>query len=98
MAGRVGFMEVWFPVAAILGTWWSWHDQRRRCRVCQRRLTLPVSFGNWGSPLLDRVGTELVCTRGHGTLYVPGMHWSSAEPERWTNFDASYNDLFTGKG
>lgn len=98
MAGRVGFMEVWFSVAAILGTWWSWHDQRRRCRVCQRRLTLPVSFGNWGSPLLDRVGTELVCTRGHGTLYVPGMHWSSAEPERWTNFDASYNDLFTGKG
>lgn len=96
MAGRAYFMEIWFPIAAGLAVWWAWHDQRRRCRVCLRRLTLPVSFGNWGSPLLDRVGTELVCERGHGTLYVPGMHWSSSQPERWTGFDSSYSDLFSG--
>ncbi|HWQ54886.1 MAG TPA: ABC transporter permease [Bryobacteraceae bacterium] len=98
IAGRAYGVEIWFPIAAGLAVWWGWHDQRRRCRVCLHRLTLPVSFGNWGSPLLDRVGTELVCEHGHGTLYIPGMHWSSSEPERWTNFDDSYNDLFTGQG
>jgi hypothetical protein len=96
-AGRGYFMEGWFVIATGLALWWSWRDARRRCRVCLYRLTFPVSFGNWGSPLLDRVGTELVCERGHGTLYVSGMHWSSSEPERWTEFDSSYNDLFSGE-
>ena len=96
-AGHGLLVEPVFLIATCLALWWNWRDQRRRCRVCLQRLTLPVSFGNWGSPLLDRVGTELVCERGHGSLYVPGMHWSSSEKERWTNLDSSWTDLFSAK-
>jgi hypothetical protein len=96
-AGRGYLVEPIFLISVWLVVWWCWRDQRRRCRTCLYRLTLPVSFGNYGSPLLDRVGTELVCERGHGTLYVPGMHWSSSQPERWTRLDDSWEDLFSAK-
>jgi len=96
-AGRGLLVEPFFLIAICLAVWWNWRDQRRRCRTCLSRLTLPVSFGNYGSPLLDRVGTELVCERGHGSLYVPGMHWSSSPQEHWTKLDSSWSDLFSAK-
>ena len=57
-------------------------DQRYRCRVCLRRLRMPVATGSWsrilqsGSPR-----TEYICTYGHGTLSEDDLHITSAE---WT--------------
>ena len=60
-AGRGLMVEPLFLLASCGAVWWAWRDQRRRCRVCLHRLTLPVHFGNLGSPLLERTGMELVC-------------------------------------
>jgi hypothetical protein len=74
---------------------WSFHDQRRRCPVCLYRLTMPVTIGSWASALLDPVSTEFVCERGHGSLCVPETQSSASEPDRWTQLDESWRELFT---
>jgi hypothetical protein len=73
---------------------WAVADQRRRCPVCLRRLTMPVTIGSWSSSILDPVSTELICGRGHGSLYVSGTQTSYSEPERWQALDESWRDLF----
>lgn len=78
------------PVAGL----WLLEDQRRRCRVCLARLSTPTHFGSPGSCLLDPMGTELLCERGHGTLYVPDTHASTQKPEGWTKLDESWREIF----
>jgi hypothetical protein len=73
--------------------WWCWYDQRRRCRHCLRRLTLPVSIGQSGSVLFDPARIELVCPAGHGLLVTPEQ-LPSADPPAWTELDESWRDLF----
>ncbi len=73
---------------------WSVLDQRRRCRVCFKRLGLAAHVGCPGRILLDWAGTELVCIEGHGMLHVPEMVSSWQEPERWTALDESWTGLF----
>lgn len=82
----------WFLTASILVVWWAIRDQRRRCPVCCRRLTLPVTIGTYSSPMLEPVQTELFCERGHGILYVPGG-LSTDRPE-WRPLDSSWEQLF----
>ena len=85
-------------LAASLGALsWSIHDQRRRCRVCLRRLGMAAHVGCSGCLLLNWAGTELVCMEGHGMLHVPEMAPCWEEPERWTALDDSWNDLFARK-
>jgi hypothetical protein len=70
---------------------WSFDDQRRRCPVCLRRLTMPVTIGLWGS-VFEPAITELLCDDGHGALALcegqPGQ-W-----DRWTALDESWRELF----
>ena len=73
---------------------WSIADQRRRCRVCLRRLGMPAHVGCPGCLLLDWAGTELVCTEGHGMLHVADLAVCWSEPERWTSLDDSWQGLF----
>ena len=82
------------PVALL----WLFADQRRRCRVCLARLATPTHFGSPSSWLLDPMGTELLCERGHGTLYVPETHASTQKLEGWTKLDESWREIFTGAG
>jgi hypothetical protein len=55
-------------------------DQMRRCRVCLRRLRMPLETGSWGGVLLSgRPRVEYICPYGHGTLRedelsITGMH------------------------
>jgi hypothetical protein len=83
-----------FLPACACAIWWSFADQRRRCPVCLQLLGMPVTMGSWAS-VLDPATTELVCDSGHGSLSVP----ESAEgaPDRWTNLDPSWRELFSGK-
>jgi hypothetical protein len=79
-----------FLVLAIGGLSWTIHDQRRRCRICLRRLGLAVHVGCPGYTLLDAwAATELVCAKGHGILYMPDSESSWLEGDQWSNLDSS---------
>jgi hypothetical protein len=88
-------LSTWLFLMASMGAlWWSITDQRRRCRVCLRRLGLAAHVGCPGCLLLDWAGTELVCMEGHGMLHVADLAACWSEPEQWTSLDDSWQGLF----
>jgi hypothetical protein len=88
-------LSTWLFLMTSMGVLaWSMLDQRRRCRVCLRKLGLAAHVGCPGCLLLNWAGTELVCMDGHGMLHVPEMNASWNEPERWTELDESWDGLF----
>jgi len=87
-----------FLVLSLAPLSWAIWDQQRRCRVCLRRLGTPVPIGAPGHVLLDWSGTELVCSEGHGVLYLPDSQANWLERARWDNLDASWADLFKDSG
>ena len=87
-----------FLVLALAPLSWGIRDQQRRCRVCLRRLGTPIAIGAPGHVLLDWSGTELVCSEGHGVLYLPDSQANWLERARWDNLDASWADLFKDSG
>jgi hypothetical protein len=63
-------------------------DQRYRCRVCLRRLRMPITIGSWGQMLMfGRPRIEYICPFGHGTLKVPELQISGLEPLDWLPHD-----------
>ena len=87
-------LMVWFLLAA--GTFYLivW-DQRYRCRVCLRRLRMPVETGSWsrilqfGSPRI-----EYICPYGHGTLRVVELRISGLGRAEWqANSDDFWAEL-----
>jgi hypothetical protein len=75
---------VWFLLcigALYLAIW----DQRYRCRVCLRRLRMPVETGSWSRMLqFGRPRIEYICTYGHGTLKEDEFQISGLEGPEWT--------------
>jgi hypothetical protein len=67
----------------IFGFRWALADQRQRCPVCLRLLTNPTRIGDPAQTVLGSYGTELICTRGHGSLYVPNVPSSWCSSQRW---------------
>jgi hypothetical protein len=76
-------------------------DQRYRCRVCLRRLRMPVETGSWSRMLqfgLPRI--EYICTYGHGTLredefQISGLanaEWTPHSDDMWEELCASSKD------
>ena len=60
-------------------------DQRYRCRVCLRRLRMPIETGSWSRMLqFGRPEIEYICTYGHGRLNVAEVQISGAENPAWT--------------
>ncbi|HUI58108.1 MAG TPA: hypothetical protein VLY04_24205 [Bryobacteraceae bacterium] len=60
-------------------------DQRRRCRVCLRRLRMPVETGSWSYMLqLGRPRIESICPYGHGTLSEEELQISGGQSSEWT--------------
>jgi len=89
--------SIWlFLPLAIIALSWSMRDQQSRCRTCLRRLELPVEIGRTGSVLLNWAGTEMVCSEGHGVLYVPESAANSLDQNRWNKLDDSWSNLFRG--
>ena len=72
-----------FALSAVAAAWYSLVDQRLRCPMCLRKLSMPVPFGIIGSILFDLPGTEYICTYGHGTLYVPEPTSEGLRESRW---------------
>ncbi len=69
-------------------------EQRYRCRVCLRRLRMPIVTGSWSKMLqLGRPRIEYICPYGHGTLKVPELQISGAEPLDWKQNDDMWKEL-----
>ncbi len=91
-------LSTWLFLIGCMGALsWSIYDQRRRCRVCLRRLGMAAHVGCPGCLLLNWAGTELVCIEGHGMLHVPEMLSSWRQAEQWTALDDSWLELFARK-
>lgn len=78
------FFTLWVAaIVAVLVIWASWRDQQFRCRVCVARMTHPVRIGTHANPLLEGIGSELLCENGHGTLWVPETEIQTFGPKAW---------------
>ncbi|HVB36112.1 MAG TPA: hypothetical protein VND42_02645 [Candidatus Acidoferrales bacterium] len=71
----------------IFGFRWGLADQRQRCPVCLHLLSNPTRIGSPTQTILGWYGTELICARGHGLLYVPGSPTSWCSKQRWQYLD-----------
>src|SRR5215472_15681989 len=88
-------LMVWFLLAA--GTFYLIvRDQRYRCRVCLRRLRMPVETGSRGFMLqLGRPRVEYICPFGHGTLKQEEYETSELENPQWTGSSGDmWEDLY----
>jgi len=74
----------------LFGLRWALMDQRERCPVCLRLLSNPTRIGDASQCFLGWYGTELVCSHGHGFLYVPGTSTSWYGTQRWHYLDPSW--------
>ena len=92
------------PIAPPLGGWamllglffgfrWVLIDQRERCPVCLRLLSNPTRIGDPSQSFLGWYGTELLCSRGHGFLYIPGTSTTWCQSQRWQYLDPTWNSL-----
>jgi hypothetical protein len=69
-------------------------DQRYRCRVCLRRLRMPVLTGSWSKMLqFGRPHTEYICVYGHGKLNIPELHFTGVEESNWTEHSDYWTEL-----
>ena len=72
-------------------------DQRYRCRVCLRRLRMPVEKGSWSRMfMLGRPEVEYICIYGHGKLNVPELQISGIENPEWKEQGDIWSELFAG--
>lgn len=71
-------------------------DQRYRCRVCLRRLRMPIETGSWGQMLqLGRPRIEYICPYGHGTLKADELQISGLANPEWTpHSDDMWDELY----
>jgi hypothetical protein len=77
-------LMLWFLLAAGALYLIIW-DQRYRCRVCLRRLRMPIETGSWSSILqFGRPRIEYICPYGHGTLKEEELQISGLENPEWT--------------
>jgi hypothetical protein len=74
---------LWFLLASGTVSLIVW-DQRYRCRVCLRRLRMPVETGSWSGMLqFGRPRIEYICPYGHGTLKEDEVQISGHENPQW---------------
>ena len=89
--GRFGF-SLGYTLTSLLifllftaGLYFCIRDQRYRCRVCLRRLRMPVETGSWSRMLqFGRPRIEYICTYGHGTLREAELQILGLENPEWT--------------
>ena len=70
-------------IGLIFGFRWALADQKRRCPVCLHFLSNPVELSGHTHMVFQPHGTELSCSRGHGSLYVPDAPTSWCQKQRW---------------
>ncbi len=90
---NVVFMAYFLLCAGVL--YLIFWDQRYRCRVCLRRLRMPIETGSWGKMLqFGRPRIEYICPYGHGTLRADEVQISGLSTPEWTaHSDDIWNEL-----
>jgi len=84
---------VWFLLTVGMFYVCVW-DQRYRCRVCLRRLRMPIETGSWHRMLLlGRPRIEYICPYGHGTLREEELHISGLDNAEWTESRDMWEEL-----
>jgi len=74
-------------------------DQRYRCRVCLRRLRMPVETGSWSRMLqFGRPRMEYICTYGHGKLNVEEIQFTGTENPKWKQHKDMWRELYQTAG
>jgi hypothetical protein len=69
-------------------------DQRYRCRVCVRRLRMPIGTGSWSRILqFGRPKIEYICPYGHGTLREDQLRISGSKSEWEPHSDDIWAEL-----
>ncbi|MDQ6708355.1 MAG: hypothetical protein M3Z85_20540 [Acidobacteriota bacterium] len=69
-------------------------DQRYRCRVCLRRLRMPIETGSWSRMLqFGRPYMEYICPFGHGKLNVAELQILGLENPAWTEHADMWEEL-----
>ena len=85
LGGVLSFFAAFvYALVAVSLAWRALVDQRLRCHVCLRRLSMPLAQGVFGSILFHLPATEYICAWGHGTLYVPEPTSEGVVDTRWT--------------
>lgn len=83
LIGYVYFLG-WFLLAAGACYLIVW-DQRRRCRVCLRKLRMPIETGSRSYMLqLGQPTIESICPYGHGTLKEDELQMTGRATPEWT--------------
>lgn len=83
-AGPLAAWLFYTGMAVIL--FWAWRDQPSRCRVCLERMRRPLRIGVPGQMLLETAGQEVMCPRGHGSVYTSDSVHGSELSDRWMGF------------
>jgi hypothetical protein len=88
-------MGLWFLASwglLYLAIW----DQRYRCRVCLRRMRMPVQTGSWSRMLqLGQPQIEYICPYGHGKLHVAEVQFAGKQPPEWAAYRDMWEELTT---
>lgn len=77
----------------VVGIRWALSDQRNRCPVCLCLLGNPTQIGDPAQAFLGWYGTEFICRKGHGLLYVPGTSTSWCSTQRWQYLESPQTTL-----
>jgi hypothetical protein len=77
--------------------WLAVWDQRYRCRTCLRRLRMPLIEGGWQHILFGPPRVDYICPFGHGTLRVPELKITGANPPNWERHDDIWQELYALK-
>lgn len=72
-------------------------DQRYRCRVCLRRLRMPVMMGNWSGTLMNHAAVEYICPFGHGKLSMPEVDLTGLPHADWKAYRGFWQEFFAAK-
>jgi hypothetical protein len=77
--------QMFFFLLCAGGLFLIFWDQRRRCRVCLRRLRMPIETGSRGSMLqFGQPRIETICPYGHGTLSEEDAQIAGLANAEWT--------------
>ena len=87
------FLMFVFALLCVAAVWQSLVDQRLRCPICLRKLTMPLPLGVIGSILFAIPGSEYICAYGHGTMFVPEPTSEGVRPPSWSEPRGLWADL-----